>query len=216
MEQDRPDMPGRLTNSRERYMKHVAAMSGTLALSLAACGGLGSAPSVPSGTTITATATSPLSSATNRPGDAIQVRVTRDVMAADGKTVVIPVGSVVTLDIAQIGGAKARGEKGTLVMTAKQVEIAGKSYSISAGASNYQYEMKAHNIGVSEVAKTGVGAAVGAVVGHAVGGDVGTVVGGVGGGVVGAEIAAKDIDHVLVVHTAATVTLTLKQDFVRK
>ena len=185
-------------------------------VALVACNGaLGNPPRLASGTTIAASAMSQISSASNRPGDATQVRVVRDVIAADGKTVVIPAGSVITLGIAQIAGAPARGEKGTLVMSAKSIDVSGKTYPLAAAVTNYQYEMKAHAIGVNEVAKTGVGAVVGAVVGNAVAGKTGTVVGAVGGGAVGAVIAAKDLDRDLIVHTGSSVTLTLRQAFVR-
>ena len=187
-----------------------------VALVSAACGGaLGHPPELASGTIIPTTAMSQISSATSRPGDAVEVRVVRDVVAADGRTVVLPAGSVITLGIGQIAGAPARGEKGTLVLVAKRVDVGGKSYPLAAAATSYQYEMKPHAIGVSEVAKTGVGAVVGGVVGHAVAGDAGTVVGAVGGGVVGAEIAAKDLDRDLVVRTGSRVTLTLREAFVR-
>lgn len=194
-------------------------MQGTMGLGIlivlmgTACGGLGSPPKVATGTTIRTAAMSQISSATNRPGDAIQLRVTRDVLADDGKTVVIPTGAVITVTIVRIAGAPARGERGVLVMSAKRVEFDGKSYSLAAAATNYQYEMKAHAIGVNEVAKTGAGVAVGAIVGHAVGGDVGTVVGAVGGGAAGAAIAAKDLDRDLIVHSGAAVTLTLSEQF---
>lgn len=197
-------------------MRRNKGIGGLMALALVACNGvLGNRPKLASGTTIAATAMSQISSANSRPGDAAQVRVVRDVIAVDGKTVVIPAGSVITLGIVQIAGAPARGEKGTLVMSAKSVDVGGKTYPLAAAATNYAYEMKAHDIGVNEVAKTGVGAVVGGVVGHAVGGDAGTVVGAVGGGAVGAAIAAKDLDRDLIVHTGSSVTLTLRQEFVR-
>ena len=180
---------------------------------VSACGGLGAAPSAAAGTTVRTTAMAPISSATNHAGDAVELRVSRDVMATDGRTVVIPAGAVVTATIVRIAGAPARGERGELSLAVKRVEFDGKGYPLAASTTGYQFEMKPHAIGVNEVAKTGAGAVVGGIVGHAVGGDVGTVVGAVGGGAAGAAIAAKDLDRDLVVHSGASVTLALQGPF---
>lgn len=169
---------------------------------------------VASGTAVSATAIDSVHSHYNKVGDEVRVRVSNDVTAANGR-VVIPAGSVVTLSIVDIGQAKNRGEKGTLVMSARSVEINGRSYPISASASDYTYTMKARNVGVEEVAKTGAGAAAGAIVGRVIGGKTGTIIGAVGGAAAGGAIAAKSANRDIIVHSGNSVTLTLRDDFSR-
>lgn len=173
------------------------------------------APTLAAGTQIATNALDSIHSHLNRVGDPIRVKVATDVTDADGK-VVIPVGSIVTLHVVQIGEASNRGEKGTLVLSADEVEINGVTYPVMARASDYAYEMKARPIGAGEVAKTGAGAAIGAIIGHAIGGKTGTVVGAVGGGAAGAAVAAKTANRDIIVHAGSTVTLTLRDDFIRK
>ncbi len=168
--------------------------------------------SLASGTTISTVATSTIDSKVNKVGDQVRVRVTQDVTAANGR-VVIPAGSVVTLEITAIAGAENRGEKGTLAMSARSIEINGSSYPITGRASDYAYTMKAHSVGASEVGKTAAGAAAGAIVGRVIGGKTGTVVGAVGGAAAGAAVAAKSADREIVVAAGNSVTLVLSDDF---
>jgi uncharacterized protein YcfJ len=151
----------------------------------------------------------------NKAGDLVRVKVANDVADADGK-VVIPAGSVVTLQIVQIAEAWNSGVKGTLVLSANDVDINGVRYPLTARASDYAYQMKARPIGAAEVAKTGIGAAAGAIIGHAIGGKTGTVVGAVGGGAAGAAVASKTANHDIIVHAGSSVTLTLRDEFVRR
>lgn len=170
--------------------------------------------SLSSGSSFTASAIDSVHSHYSQVGDQVRVRVSNDVTGANGR-VVIPAGSVVTLTIADIGQAKNRGEKGTLVMSARSIEINGSSYPISASATDYVYEMKARNVGVEEVAKTGAGAAAGAIVGRVIGGKTGTIIGAVGGAAAGGAIAAKSANRDIIVHAGNSVTLTLRDDFSR-
>jgi uncharacterized protein YcfJ len=173
------------------------------------------APTLVTGTTVAATAIDSIHSHLNKAGDVVRVKVATDVADSNGK-VVIPAGAVVKLHVVQIGEAQNRGEKGTLVLSADEVEINGTSYPVTARASDYTYEMKARPVGAGEVAKTGAGAAAGAIVGRIIGGKTGTVVGAVGGGAAGAAIAAKSANRDIIVHAGNSVTLTLRDDFVRK
>ncbi len=172
-------------------------------------------PTLAAGVVIATTTLDSIHSHLNKVGDSIRVRVAADVPDASGK-VVIPAGAIVTLHIVQIAEASNRGEKGTLVLSATDVEIDGVSYPVVARASDYAYEMKARPIGAGEVAKTGIGAAAGAIIGHAIGGKTGTVVGAVGGGAAGAAVAAKSANRDIIVHAGNSVTLTLRDAFVRK
>lgn len=167
-----------------------------------------------SGSSFSASAVDSVHSHYTRVGDLVRVRVSNDVTGANGR-VVIPAGSIVTLAVTDIAQAKNRGEKGTLVMSARSVEINGSSYPISASATDYAYEMKARNVGVEEVAKTGAGAAAGAIVGRVIGGKTGTVIGAVGGAAAGGAIAAKSANRDIIVHAGNSVTLTLRDDFSR-
>jgi hypothetical protein len=168
---------------------------------------------LPRGTAIGATTIDSIHSRFNQPGDVVHVRVEHDIVA-NGETV-IPAGSVMSLEITDIARAPERGEKGTLELRARSVEIRGERYPIAAHATDYQYEMKARGVGTSEVAKTGAGAAIGAIVGHIIGGKTGTVVGAVGGGAAGAAVAAKTADRDIIVHAGSEMTLVLGQDFSR-
>lgn len=172
-------------------------------------------PTLAAGTQITTNALDSIHSHLNQVGDPVRVKVATDVIDANGK-VVIPAGAIVRLRVVQIGEASNRGEKGTLVLSADDVEINGVTYPVTARASDYAYEMKARPIGAGEVAKTGGGAAIGAIIGHAIGGKTGTVVGAVGGGAAGAAVAAKTANRDIIVHAGSKVTLTLRDDFVRK
>lgn len=169
---------------------------------------------VESGTSIAATALDEITSKTNMVGDVVQVRVANDVLGANGR-VAIPAGSVVSLAIVQIAPADNRGEKGTLVLSARSVSINGSSYPLEASANDYAFTMKARNIGAEQVATAGAGAIAGAVIGRVIGGKTGTAVGAVGGAAAGAAVAAKKADRDIVVAAGNRVTLVLRDDFRR-
>lgn len=169
---------------------------------------------VESGTSIAATAMEEITSKTNVVGDVVQVRIANDVLGANGR-VAIPAGSVVSLAIVQIAPADNRGEKGTLVLSARSVSINGSSYPLEASANDYAYTMKARNIGAEQVATAGAGAIAGAVIGRVIGGKTGTAVGAVGGAAAGAAVAAKKADRDIVVAVGNRVTLVLRDDFRR-
>lgn len=171
-------------------------------------------PQLGSGTTLSTTAMDSIHSAVTKVGDAVRVRVTRDVSDADGK-VVIPAGSIITLAVVEIAQAPNRDEKGKLALSARSILIDGTSYPITARATDYAYEMKARGVGTSEVAKTGAGAVAGGIVGRVIGGKTGTVVGAVGGAAAGAAVAAKSANRDIIVHAGGAVTLTLRDTFER-
>lgn len=166
------------------------------------------------GTTIAGTTIDSVHSRYTKVGDPVRVRVSQDVLGANGK-VAIPAGSVITLSVTEIAQADNRGEKGTLGLSARSVEIDGKSYDLTARATDYAYEMKARGVGAGEVAKTGAGAAAGAIIGRVIGGKTGTVVGAVGGAAAGAAVASKSANRDIVVHAGTAMTITLRDDFTR-
>lgn len=169
---------------------------------------------VEAGTSIATTAMQEISSDDHKVGDIVNVRVSNDVLGANGR-VAIPAGSVISMSIVAIADAENRGERGTLVMSARNVSINGSTYSMNARASDYTYKMSAGKIGAEQVATTGAGAVAGAVIGRVIGGKTGTAVGAVGGAAAGAAVAAKKADRHIVVEAGNSVTLTLREDFSR-
>jgi hypothetical protein len=166
------------------------------------------------GTSIATTTLDSIHSRHNLVGDLIRVRVSRDVVADDGR-VVIPAGAIVTLAITEIMPAANKGETGTLILTARSVEIGDANYPLTARASSVQSELKSRGVGVGEVAKTGVGVVGGGLIGGAIGGRTGRIIGAIGGGAAGAAIADKTVDRDIVVVVGNSITLTLRDDFTR-
>lgn len=172
------------------------------------------APSLAVGTTVATTTMDSIHSRYNAVGDQVRVRVARDVVAEDGR-VVIPAGAIVTLAITDIKPAANKGETGTLILSARSVEIGGVSLPLTARATSVQSELKSRGVGAGEVAKTGAGAVAGGLIGRAIGGRTGTVIGAVGGAAAGAAIADKTVDRDIVVAVGNSITLTLRDDFSR-
>ncbi|MBP9899485.1 MAG: hypothetical protein KBF28_13985 [Gemmatimonadales bacterium] len=167
-----------------------------------------------SGTTLSTVTLDSIHSEYTRVGDPIRVRVSSDVSSSTGR-VIIPAGSVITLAVTAIGQANNRGEKGTLSLAGRSVEINGQSYPLTAAATDYEYEMKARGVGATDVARTGAGAAAGAIIGRVIGGKTGTIVGAVGGGAAGAAVAAKSANRDIIVHAGKAMTITLRDDFAK-
>jgi Glycine zipper 2TM domain len=164
------------------------------------------------GTSIETVAVDSIHSHITRPGDVVRVRVAQDM--SDGGEVIIPEGAEVTLVVDSIAPAPHKGARATLVLSARNIVIAGTTYPLDADVPHYQFEMKTRSIGASEVAKTGAGAVVGGVLGRLIGGNkTGTVVGAAGGAAAGAVVASKTIDQDIIVHAGDTVTVTLQKPF---
>ena len=92
------------------------------------------------GTTIATTTLDSIHSRYNVAGNQIRVRVTRDVVAENGR-VVIPAGSIITLAVTEIASAGNKGETGTLILSARSVEIGGTDYPLTARATSVQSEL---------------------------------------------------------------------------
>jgi hypothetical protein len=166
------------------------------------------------GTTVATTTLDSIHSRHNVAGNQVRVRVTRDVVGEDGR-VVIPAGAIITMAVTEIAPAANKGETGTLILSARSVEIGGMSYPLTARATSVQSELKSRGVGTGEVAKTGAGAVAGGLIGRAIGGRTGTVVGAIGGAAAGAAIADKTVDRDIVVAVGNSITLTLRDDFTR-
>jgi hypothetical protein len=200
-------------------MSNSRAVSIALLAAVAACGegGIGGGggdadPVATEGTTIAATVTETVTSETNKVGDQVRVRVSRDVTDSAGR-VVIPAGSEITLSIGQIAAGPNRGDQGALEFEVENITIGGETHDLNASVTDFGYEMKGRGIGAAEVAKTGAGAAAGAIVGRVVGGEDKTAIGAVGGAAVGAAIADHSADRDIVVAAGSSVTLVLNGNF---
>jgi hypothetical protein len=148
----------------------------------------------------------------NSVGDAIRVRVNRNVIDAEGRTV-IPAGAVITLGIIEIEPAASKGGAGTLVLASRHVTIDGEQYPITARATDFEYELRGRGVGSREVAKTAGGAAAGAIIGRVIGGKKGTVAGAIGGAAAGAAVADASQDRDVVVAAGQSILITLRDDF---
>jgi hypothetical protein len=170
--------------------------------------------SIASGTEIGTTTIDSIHSRYDKVGDAVRVRVNRNIIDAQGRTV-IPAGAVVTLGIVEIAPAASKGGAGTLVLAARSVTIDGKDYPVSGRATDFEYELRGRGVGGREVAKTAGGAAAGAIIGRVIGGKTGTVVGAIGGAAAGAAVADASQDRDVVVSAGKSILLTLSDDFTR-
>lgn len=165
-----------------------------------------------SGTEIGTTTVDSIHSRHNAVGDAIRVRVNRNIITEDGRTV-IPAGSMMTLGIVEIAPAANKGGAGTLVLAARNVTIDGQTYAITGAATDFEYELRGRGVTGREVAKTGAGAVGGAIIGRVIGGKKGTVVGAIGGAAAGAAVADATQDRDVVVAPGKTILITLRDDF---
>jgi hypothetical protein len=165
-----------------------------------------------SGTEIGTTTIDSIHSRHNAVGDAIRVRVNRNIVDSEGRTV-IPAGAVITLGITEIAPASSKGGAGTLVLAARSVTIDGESYPVTGRATDFEYELRGRGVGGREVAKTAGGAVAGAIIGRVVGGRKGTVIGAVGGAAAGAAVADATQDRDVVVAAGKPILITLNDDF---
>lgn len=168
------------------------------------------ARSLAGGTSFAVATDAEITSATNKAGQTIQARVGRDVTDRSGK-VVIPAGSVVTLEITAINASGNKSDTtGVLKLAARSVAIGGTSYPLDGSVGGLHTFLRGRKTNANDVAKVGAGAAAGAVVGRVLGGNTkGAVIGGILGGAVGAQrmVETKDRDVVLAAGSGVTVTL---------
>ena len=164
------------------------------------------------GTEVGTTTIDSIHSRYNKVGDAIRVRVNRNIIDGEGRTV-IPAGSVITLGIVEIAPAANKGGAGTLVLAARNVTIDGQTYPVTGRATDFEYELRGRGVTGREVAKTGAGAVGGAIIGRVIGGKKGTVVGAIGGAAAGAAVADATQDRDVVVTAGKPILITLRDDF---
>ncbi len=119
------------------------------------------------------------------------MRVSSAVSDAAGH-VVIPAGSIVTLNIEAIKWSENKNDKGTLRMSTQNVSIDGTKYPLVGTVSTPAFTYKHRGSSVGDAAKVAGGAGAGAIVGGLIGKGTGAVIGGVVGGAVGAQRMTPD------------------------
>lgn len=155
-----------------------------------------------------------ISSKFDSAGHKVKVRVASDVSDAAGH-VVIPAGSIVTLNIEAIKWSENKKDKGTLRMSTQNVSIDGARYPLvgSVGTPAFTYKHRGSSVG--DAAKVAGGAGAGAVVGGLIGKGTGAVIGGVVGGAVGAQRMTQTKDNDIFVAPGTPITITLSEPFTR-
>jgi hypothetical protein len=142
---------------------------------------------VPAGTQLSLSLSTPLTTKTAKVGDAVRAAVVSDIVV-DGRTA-IPAGTIVAGEVIQvISGSDKIGGVPTLGVRFARLEL--------AGGKDIPIEGEIRQTGKSDTARDTAkivgGAAAGAILGHQVkGGDKGKVIGGLLGGAVGAVAAQK-------------------------
>jgi len=166
------------------------------------------------GVRLSATTEAEIRSHKNKVGDQVTARVASDVRDAAGR-VVIPAGSVVTLQVTAIKESENKGDDtGTLALEPSSVSINGNSYPLVASASGLQTHLEGRGTNAGDIAKVGAGTGIGAVVGRVIGGNTrGAVIGGVIGGAVGTQRAIETKDRDVVLPQGSAVTITLDGGF---
>ena len=166
------------------------------------------------GVAIATTNVDSISSAFDSAGHRVKVRVTSDVSDAAGH-VVIPAGSIVTLNIEAIKWSENKNDKGTLRMSTQNVSINGSKYPLVGTVSTPAFTYKHRGSSLGDAAKVAGGAGAGAVVGGLIGKGTGAVIGGVVGGAVGAQRMSQTKDNDIIVAPGTPITITLNEPFTR-
>lgn len=195
-----------------RRLKLLAIPLAVLACEGGMGGGMGDDPELVEGTPIAATATSAITSETNKTGDELTARVSTDVTDSSG-AVVIPAGSEIRLRVASIGPGANKGDRGVLTFDVVGITIGEESHDLPARVVDYAFDMKGTGVGAEEVAKTAAGGAAGAIIGRAVGGEGKEVVGGLAGAAAGAAVADYTQDRHIVVAAGNRIDLVLTGSF---
>jgi hypothetical protein len=155
-----------------------------------------------------------ISSKFDSAGHKVKVRVASAVSDPAGN-VVIPAGSIITLNIEAIKWSENKKDKGTLKMSTQNVSIDGTKFPLvgTVGTPAFTYKHRGSSLG--DAAKVAGGAGAGAVVGGLIGKGTGAVIGGVVGGAVGAQRMTQTKDNDIFVAPGTPITITLNETFTR-
>ena len=168
--------------------------------------------SLASGTRVSASMQTGLSSRTNKSGELVRANVSSDIKDARGN-VVIPAGSTInmTIDKLEPGSDQIRPE-GRLMLNVNSVTVNGREYPVSASLDPIPHTMKGRGITTDEAARVAAGTAIGAIAGQVIGkNQKGTIIGGAVGAVAGGAVAAKYAYRDVIVAAGAPITITLNQ-----
>jgi len=166
------------------------------------------------GVTIATTNVDSISSKFDSAGHKVKVRVASDVSDAAGN-IVIPAGSIVTLNIEAIKWSENKKDKGTLKMSTQNVSIDGAKYPLVGTVSTPAFTYKHRGSSVGDAAKVAGGAGAGAIVGGLIGKGTGAVIGGVVGGAVGTQRMIETKDNDIFVAPGTPITITLAEMFTK-
>jgi len=168
--------------------------------------------SLASGTRVTATIQTALSSRTNRAGETVRAVVSLNVTDARGR-VVIPAGSTVVLTVAQLepGSDQVRPE-GRVALVVSSVTVDGRTHDVSAVLDPVAHHLEGRGITKDEAARIGAGTAIGALAGQAIGKNQrSTVIGGAVGAVAGTAVAVRYAYRDVVVSAGTPISFALTQ-----
>ncbi|MEP6687486.1 MAG: hypothetical protein ABJC36_03995 [Gemmatimonadales bacterium] len=167
------------------------------------------------GTSFSAATDAEIRSHKNKVGDEVTATVAKDVKDAAGH-VVIPAGSLVTLQVTAIKESENKGDTtGTLTLKPTNISMNGVSKPLPASISGVKPTLQGRGTNAGDIAKVGAGTAAGAIVGRVIGGSTkGAIIGGIIGGAVGTQRAVETKDRDVVLPQGTTITLTLDDKLV--
>jgi hypothetical protein len=164
---------------------------------------------VPSGTAITVTVNTPISSETAQVGDAWSGVVKDNVVV--GEKTVIPSGSTVSGTVSAVKSA-AKGDRALLDLAIGSMTVEGAGYTAHATTPAIEAgSTRARNIG-----SIAGGAGAGALIGSAVGGKKGALIGGLLGGAGAGAAVAKSKGYQVVLKEGTELTFSTSDPVVIK
>jgi hypothetical protein len=166
------------------------------------------------GVKVPTTARDSITSAKNKVGDVVSLKVASDVTGDNGQ-VVIPAGSTLKARITAIKWSENKSDKGTLKLEPTSVVIDGTPYDVAGSIGTPAMTYKHRGSTAGDIAKPAAGAAAGAVVGGLLGKGTGAVIGGVVGGAVGTQRMVETKDNDIIVAPGTPVTMELTSAFKR-
>ena len=156
---------------------------------------------VPAGTALTITVSTPISSETAQVGDAWTGVVKNNVMV--GEKTVIPAGSTVSGTVSAVKSA-AKGDRAMLDLAIGSLMVEGAGYTASATTTAIEAgSTRARNLGA-----IAGGAGAGALIGAAVGGKKGALIGGLLGGAGAGGAVAKSKGYQVVLKEGTELTFS--------
>ena len=169
------------------------------------------APSLASGTTISATTQRTISSKDDKAGAQFTATVSQDVPGSGGK-VLIPAGSTLNLTVTDLQQASNQGDAdGNITVQVNSVTVGSRTYPLSADITSMSHSLQGQGVTTGQAEKTAAGAVIGGITGRIVGGNAnGTIIGAVIGGAAGAVVGSKGKHSDVVLAAGTPIEVTLK------